>query len=235
MLTSVFVWQMFNSKLFKFSRPVQYVRLGDLDYKSEDDDARFRQFNIIEGIVHPNYNSPWFYNNIGLLRIDRVDFNQYVQPACLSHWNTVISQKVVATGWGQTSYDSKIESSLQKVQLNLVSFTDCEEIITISRHLPRGLDNQTQLCAGSGIGERDALGVCKHCDTKVTFFSEKVYFLCRDSAVDHFSIQIADYLVCMKSLASHHSGLFLVTQEQEVTLALPHILIGSKALFGGNR
>ncbi|KAG4080009.1 hypothetical protein HA402_006321 [Bradysia odoriphaga] len=116
-----------------------------------------RDFNVSETFLYPDYAVRSFTNDIALLKIDRtVDFSEHIQPACLPHLNTEISNKVVATGWGKTvSAMHKRPSSLQKVPLNLVSFDVCKESYPPSLNFQKGPINQTQLCAGSNRGERD--------------------------------------------------------------------------------
>lgn len=143
-------------------RTIQYVRLGDLDFKSETEDAQVRQFNVTESFLHPEYKDRSFYNDIALLKIDRtVDFSDYIRPACLPHQDTEISDRVIVTGWGQTSTSSREQpSTLQKVQLKLVPLGVCNETYSESRRqLQNGLSEETQLCAGSNKGERDTCPV----------------------------------------------------------------------------
>ncbi|XP_037029799.1 serine protease snake-like [Bradysia coprophila] len=138
-----------------------HVRLGDLDFDTEADDVDVRQFNVTETFLYPDFASSSNYDDIALLKIDRtVDFSQYIQPACLPHLSTEISNKVVAAGWGRTLSAStmpmhKPPSILQKVPLNLVPFDVCKESYPPSLRFREGLINQTQLCAGSNPGERD--------------------------------------------------------------------------------
>lgn len=146
--------QRLNASKFRYS--VKYIRLADLDYETEDDDAHVSQFDVNEIFVHPNWKRQSYYNDIALIRMNgKAEFNQYIQPACLPQWDTVMSEKVVATGWGATSSSSIRRSNLQKVPLNLVSFHDCKLTYPANRKVLNGLLNRTQFCAGSKTGERD--------------------------------------------------------------------------------
>lgn len=78
----------FHKKTFKntdvFSS-LQFVRLGDLDLASNEDEAMVQQFGIAEIFIHPVYSKQSKYNDIMLIKIDgEVQFNEIIRPACLA-------------------------------------------------------------------------------------------------------------------------------------------------------
>lgn len=79
------------------------MRVGDLNLRETNDDARPQTIKIQEKIRHEDYKPPSQYNDIALLRLEKeVVFNAWVRPACLPvDWPDVGSNdKAVATGWG---------------------------------------------------------------------------------------------------------------------------------------
>lgn len=53
-------------------------------------------------------------------------------------------------------------AQMQKIPMNTITNTECNQVFanrdTIA--LPNGIDKNTQICAGSGLGDRDACRVC---------------------------------------------------------------------------
>lgn len=46
-----------------------FVRLGDMDLSTKDDDEGVQEFEVADVIVHPNYNASTLYNDIALIRL----------------------------------------------------------------------------------------------------------------------------------------------------------------------
>jgi len=80
------------------------ARLGELDYFVGYDDARPRDYKIVQKIMHPKYKADFLYSNdIGLLRLEEdVEFTAYVRPICLNRERPLKMKHVLATGWGDT-------------------------------------------------------------------------------------------------------------------------------------
>ncbi|XP_055327030.1 venom protease-like [Sitodiplosis mosellana] len=138
--------------------PASHVLLGDLNYGSDNDDAQPRQFIIIERIKHPDFKLPSKYNDIALLRINGpVQFSNYIRPACLPQTKSIDSHHVIASGWGRVNYSSTPSEQLQKVVLELFTQRECNQTYSneIGRQLSRGIDVETQLCAGSHDSRKD--------------------------------------------------------------------------------
>lgn len=140
----------------------KYVLLGDLDYSRDDDDAQPLQLNVVEQIKYPAFTSKYKYNDIGLLRLETiVTFNEYIWPACLPEF-TAIGFQATATGWGRLDNNGPISSILRKVELDLYTHKECDDLYTVikSRQIDRGILNDTQLCAGSHSGRGDTCQAC---------------------------------------------------------------------------
>lgn len=135
--------------------------LGELDYASDDDDAKPLQLNIAERIRHPNYTGRFKYNDIALLRLDSiVTFNDYIRPACLPE-SSSIGFNAKATGWGRLDFDRPRSTYLQKVELDLFTHKECDELYAVlnSSSIDRGIVNETQICAGTQSGRGDTCQV----------------------------------------------------------------------------
>lgn len=77
------------------------VRLGELNYETDADDARPEDFNITQIFVHPNYTRSTIYNNIALLRLDRdVKFSDYIRPICLNTADEITKVHALTIAWG---------------------------------------------------------------------------------------------------------------------------------------
>lgn len=149
--------QTFLVQRFNFRGSAQYVRLGEHDL-DRSDDARSIDFRIIDKIPHPDYRSSLKYNDIGLFKLDRkVEFSKAIRPACLPEQESVGTNAAIATGWGKVSTDGNPSNVLLKVVLNMFSQDECNSTYgrDKSRHLPNGIIEESQVCAGSHTEEKD--------------------------------------------------------------------------------
>ncbi|XP_014219961.1 venom protease-like [Copidosoma floridanum] len=122
----------------------KYVRVGDLNLESEDDDAKPQERNVFLRIRHPDYKRPDQYNDIALLKMDRpVTFDAYVRPACLSlNPNIPPGEKTIVAGWGITDWtNEKGSPDLMKVQVPIVDYETCNKYYGT-------INSESQLCAG---------------------------------------------------------------------------------------
>lgn len=127
------------------------MRLGDLDYTIDYDDAEPLQVKIAERIKHPEFTNKHKYNDIALLRLEHsVLFGEYIRPICLPD-SSSIAFNAIATGWGRLDFDLPTSTHLQKVELDLFTHKECDDLYRIlnSRSIYRGIVNDTQICAGS--------------------------------------------------------------------------------------
>ncbi|XP_066582290.1 venom protease-like [Prorops nasuta] len=143
-----------------------WVRVGDLNLASSDDDAKPQERRVIERIRHPRYNPRNSeYHDIALLKLERpVNFNAYVRPACLPYSFpdvNIESDNAVATGWGRVDWtDEEGSNDLLKVTLNLVDQPRCNETFlggTTDDKVPIGVVSDWQICAG-GMGKDTCQG-----------------------------------------------------------------------------
>lgn len=135
--------------------------LGDLDYANDDDDASPLKVIVADHIKHPDYMAKYTYHDIGLLRLKNVvPFNDYIRPICLPDSSSIAFQ-AIATGWGRLDFDRPLSTYLQKVELDLFTHKECDDLYTVlgSKSINRGIINDTQICAGTHAGRGDTCKV----------------------------------------------------------------------------
>jgi len=136
------------------------VRLGELDWSSDDDGARPKEFRVKRVESHPLFNRNTLDNDIALLELrTAVPFDWLMQPACLpppgQSGDFSTGQSVLVSGWGATEYaTSKATTMLMKATLRTVPFTVCNS--TYASIVPKGLRVDSQMCAGDTVGQADA-------------------------------------------------------------------------------
>ncbi|XP_063076944.1 tryptase-like [Engraulis encrasicolus] len=106
-------------------------------------------------IVHSDYYSEPYANDIALMKLDRpVDFTSYIRPICLaSNMSSFHNATCWATGWGTVGYGDPLPDpgTLQEVELQVVGNNECACEIQNTRLgdviLP------TMICAGGKKGK----------------------------------------------------------------------------------
>lgn len=135
---------------------MRWVRLGDLNIRTDKDLAQPQDFLIKNAHSHPEFKPPSRYHDIALLQLDHpAAFTQYVRPACLQTSFELPQAPVpIATGWGKTDFVGDASDDLLKVDLGYYSYSMCGKHYADigERQLGVGIDDKTQLCAG-GVGE----------------------------------------------------------------------------------
>lgn len=83
-------------------KTVSWARLGDVNLISASNNAGLKTYEIIERVVHPNYNPSYVYNDIGLFRLEtEVVFSAFVRPICINTDQSLNFKTASATGWGR--------------------------------------------------------------------------------------------------------------------------------------
>lgn len=140
------------------SYPPKIARLGDLNLKVSNEGARPVEYSVEQIIRHPDYKPPAKYNDIALLKLDRrVEFNEFIRPACLYTSNTFEVTKTVATGWGKINYAEKKSDDLLKVVLSIIDNNLCNELYESGEgtiELKNGIV-PSMMCAGELEGGKD--------------------------------------------------------------------------------
>lgn len=124
------------------------VRLGELDFASDTEDAQPEDFGVQNATEHPDFKYPMLYNDIAVIQLDRaINFSVYKHPACLPFDDGARSENFIAIGWGYKKFAGRESTNLQKVQLKNFG-NRCQESIDIEE-LPNGYNATSQICIGS--------------------------------------------------------------------------------------
>lgn len=162
------------SFLYNFRGLPKYVRLGDLDLATEDDDASPQDFEVIRAVSHPDYKAPSKYHDIALLELNqKVNFTDYISPACLDTGLELREANLTATGWGKTGFSEVSSTFLLKVDLDHVPHPRCVQSFGKQsvKDLPDGIVEEIQICAGRVKGKDTCqVNVSRHCDTFIAVF-----------------------------------------------------------------
>nr|AID60323.1 snake-10 [Nilaparvata lugens] len=136
--------------------PARWVKLGELDTSTEEDDAQPEVIAISDRYDHPDYNPQQVYNDITLYKLIRnVVFNKYIKPICLQTKEFVERPpNALAAGWGRLGFVGKISTKLMKVIVDLYDIEKCSKT-SDSNQMPNGIDGNSMMCAGADEGERD--------------------------------------------------------------------------------
>lgn len=123
---------------------VTHVRLGAGDVKSKI------IVKVEKSFAHPDYKRNSVYNDVALLKLQKsVKFTDYRRPACLQANKHFPGTHALASGWGATETNSQGSKKLLKVKLPLMDHSECSKTYVANPlSLPRGIDDNSMLCAG---------------------------------------------------------------------------------------
>ncbi|KAF2364076.1 CUB domain [Trinorchestia longiramus] len=104
-------------------------------------------------IPHPDYNDRTLNNDIALIRVDPIDWEQNptIRPACLpsSSSNDYVGSPGLVTGWGALQSGGGYPEKLMEVTIPIISNVECENYLEIP--IP-----SVMLCAGVPQGGIDS-------------------------------------------------------------------------------
>ncbi|KAK8398503.1 hypothetical protein O3P69_003979 [Scylla paramamosain] len=116
--------------VLKPDKPVNSVRLGDLDLAKEGEaNSQPADYDIELIIIHPNFtDDPQTgirYNDLALLKTKtQIQFNEAVFPFCISRTSPAVNTTVTVSGYGYVN-DSHQPTHLQEGELQVMSLDDC--------------------------------------------------------------------------------------------------------------
>lgn len=130
---------------------MKYIRLGELSPNQSDTVSK--QFNVIERIIHPEYQNSTRYYDIALLKIDgSVSFDEYTRPICIQIM-TAFDGDAFAVRWERNQSE---KARLFAGALEMISGNDCN---VSPEHFPDGIDDEMQICAGIQIKRENSCQV----------------------------------------------------------------------------
>uniref|UniRef100_A0A0A9YNA4 Serine protease snake n=1 Tax=Lygus hesperus TaxID=30085 RepID=A0A0A9YNA4_LYGHE len=137
--------------------PLLWVRLGELDYATDKDDAKPIQRRIVKTVAHPQFKLPKIYHDVLLVEMNQsVTFNNYVAPICLHRTFEIETPKATVVGWGRTGFADDVSSYLQEADLTLIDHDECFRLFGTDAAVPQGIDKMAQICAGESDGSKDS-------------------------------------------------------------------------------
>lgn len=149
-------------RFYYYSRgDAKYVRLGDRNIASDDDDEYVQEYKVADKKSYMLYKPPAFYHDIGLIKLDKpVNFTKRVRPACLFTALTLPNSFQVA-GWGAVGPKGKKSNILLSTVLNHFGTDECNRTVaySITRQYPKGILGDIQVCAGDRITRSDTCAV----------------------------------------------------------------------------
>ncbi|XP_066142745.1 venom serine protease 34-like isoform X2 [Euwallacea fornicatus] len=104
------------------------VLVGDHDTSIGSDTNSSAIYRARKFIVHPKYNSSNYNNDLALIQVDIMVFNDNVGPICLPFRytaNTFEEENVTVIGWGHKEFSGINSDILQEVNLDIISNQMC--------------------------------------------------------------------------------------------------------------
>ncbi|XP_068206511.1 mite allergen Der p 3-like [Palaemon carinicauda] len=138
-------------------RPVRTVRLGELDFSTENEAfSKPVDYRVKLITVHPEYmpNSLVRYNDIALIEtVDKVQFNDVVYPFCLSDTRPADDTTVTGSGFGFANNTVR-PTHVQEATLKVVGTRQCEDVYigegleaSLRARYPQTIQGRDVLCA----------------------------------------------------------------------------------------
>eukprot|EP00112_Aurelia_sp_Birch-Aquarium-sp1_P006653 Seg1730.1 transcript_id=Seg1730.1/GoldUCD/mRNA.D3Y31 product="Chymotrypsinogen B" protein_id=Seg1730.1/GoldUCD/D3Y31 len=133
-----------------------HLTLGEHDRRYRDGNEQ--QFKASRVVMHPQYDSRRFNNDIALIKLSQpARFTDKIKTICLpQHGRSVaVGSTCYITGWGKASHPGSSQDLLQQSPLQVVSQGVCQQV----NKAGTGLDiYSSMICAG--YGPRDIRGGC---------------------------------------------------------------------------
>ncbi|VEN53482.1 unnamed protein product [Callosobruchus maculatus] len=126
------------------------ARLGEYSFKQHSE-SRARDYDVAEIIVHENYVSATYENDIAVVRLKSpTSFNAYIWPICLPPIEgTYENEMPIVVGWGQLYYGGPTSDVPMQVAVPVWPQQKC-----IDAYIQKVTDNT--LCAAGYEGNKDS-------------------------------------------------------------------------------
>ncbi|KAM8708114.1 hypothetical protein ACLKA7_015134 [Drosophila subpalustris] len=127
-----------------------FVRLGEYN-THQLNETRARDFRIGSMVLHVDYDSNTYENDIALIRIERPTlFNSYIWPICMPPVNEDWTGRGgIVMGWGTQTFNGAHSKILMETKLPVWKQSDCEA--SMVERIPK-----TTICAGLPEGGQDS-------------------------------------------------------------------------------
>ena len=109
--------------------PTSQVTLGEHDLANDTDGAEPLNFPVTQRLIHFDYNSRTYDNDIALVKFDgNLEFTTKISPICLPFMNDKIQEEDWAgeypyiAGWGTTKFRGPTSSELLEIQLKVIKY-----------------------------------------------------------------------------------------------------------------
>ncbi|KAL7307248.1 hypothetical protein TKK_0000969 [Trichogramma kaykai] len=137
-----------------------YAVFGEWDTKSRNPPKRSVTRKASRIIVHPDYESATFENDLAVLEFDKpIKFDEHIIPICLPDDlnKNYDGDYAWATGWGRVEHpDGEIAHVLQKVKVPIIDNSVCQFMFNQTRAGQTKKIVDSFLCAGFATGQKDA-------------------------------------------------------------------------------
>ncbi|XP_037951464.1 serine protease snake-like [Teleopsis dalmanni] len=131
------------------------VKLGDINLKEREFDNEPQRRRIVDIILHPFYNSSYYYNDIALLQLSRpIEYTHFVRPIRLWAGENIPYDKVFTMGYGSTSFAQAPTNILTELNLTIVALNECNRTMPPDTGAPFGIV-ESQVCAKDFERNRD--------------------------------------------------------------------------------
>ncbi|CAF1258475.1 unnamed protein product [Adineta steineri] len=123
------------------NNPSAITITAGLHNKKNNEDATQQKRTVERIFMHPGYNNKTIENDITILRLAQpVQFNKYVQPACLPGPDPKSNDSVVLIGWGATQVGGAAYHELKQTKVKVIG--NCQQ------HWGFQVDEEKQICVG---------------------------------------------------------------------------------------
>ncbi|XP_076314877.1 uncharacterized protein LOC143227305 [Tachypleus tridentatus] len=132
------------------------VVLGEHDFGGDFESLKPVVKNVKKIIVHRNFNTQSFENDLALLELETpVRFQPHIVPICLPESGDDFTGKTAfVSGWGKLFHDGPVPKRLQYVKVPIIGNSKCQEMFLHSGH--DKIIKNTFICAGYETGGQDS-------------------------------------------------------------------------------
>jgi len=130
------------------------IRVGEHNIQAREGSEITIQAERI--VQHPSYNPRNLDNDIALIKVNRpIQFNKYVQPACLTSTEFRAGTNCYITGWGKIRHPGNMHYILQQARMPIADRNTCSRANQRAIGIPV---TRNMVCGG--YGSRSSISGC---------------------------------------------------------------------------